>query len=312
MRFRSTALVLTALAATSAWAQAALQPYALGGVELSRDTDDFRSESYSAGGGLYLNADNNVDRIAYRHSETHYSTPGFSTHGEGDSLFGARAFEFGHTEVSGELTRQRLDVSDDKWLGFVQAAAHPTEPVNVEARFERNLVDSRASLEQGITYDALTLAADYQFTDRFNLAGVVGQLDFSDGNERPLYRAKANFLVSETYGLSMYVRGRQYSNSDPYNGNYFAPEDFRDWLAGFGMRRRLPWVRGTLSANIDWGRQDADGEVSPARTWLVRLESFRGPRWTYALTTGFSATAGAGGGDDYEYRYTSASVTWAF
>ena len=288
-------------------------PFAIGGIDLVKDSDEFRTENYTAGGGVYLNRDNNIDRFGYRHSETHFSTPGFSRHGTGNTLFGALALDaIGNGELSGELTRYDLDKSGSEWLGWTQVSGQPIAPFNVELRYERNLVDSEASLSQGITYDLITLAADYQFTSRLNVAGVVGHFDFSDGNERPLYRTKINWLLSERIGLSTYVRARKYSNTDPYNGNYFAPEEFEDWLAGFGIRYGLPSIRGALVGHIDWGRQDVDGDASPARTWRLRFESRRGLRWSYALTAGYDATAGVGGGADYEYRYTSASVTWAF
>jgi len=306
LAFTISACASAALAATE------YRPFAVGGFDLSRDTDDFRSEIYSAGGGMYLN-DGNKDRFGYRHIESHYSSPGFSMHGEADALFGSVAFgEKQSTEVSGELTHSRLENDKDRWLGWGQVTATPTALSNIEVRYETNWVDSRNALDRGIAYQALTVAGDYQFTDRFDLAGVIGRLNFSDDNERSLYRAKATYLISETYGVNMYVRSRRYSNSDPYSGNYFSPDRYYDYLGGIGIRKRLSFVRGTVVGNIDWGRQSVDGVESPARTWQIRVESWVGQRFTYSIGTGFNATAGVGGGDDYEYRYTSASASWRF
>ena len=300
------------LMVASALSCADITPFALGSVELSHDSDDFDSEIYSIGGGEYL-SDNFIDRIGYRHSEGHYSADGFGVHSNADSLFGNfRMNDSKKVDVGGELTRAHIDNGENRWLGWGQVSAQPTTLSNIELRYEKNWVDSQNALDSGVAYDALTLAGDYQFSDRFNLAAVVGHLSFSDDNERPLYRAKATYLLSEDYGVSTYVRYRKYSNSDPYGGNYFSPEDFHDWLAGFGMRRRLPFVRGTFIGAIDWGRQNADGVAAPAHTWQVRLESWIGQRFTYALSTGFNATAGVSGGTDYEYRYTSISASWRF
>lgn len=305
------ALVLIACAA-SLYAQAET-PFVIGALDLSRDTDNFRTEIYSAGGGVYFNNDNFIDRVGYRRSESHYSAPDFSAHGTADSLFGNFLLEQKKKiELSGELTHSHLDTGQSHWLGFGQVVAQPIAAANLELRYEKNWIDSRNGLNAGVKYDALTLAGDYQFTDRFNLAGVVGQFNYSDGNERPLYRAKATYVVSEAYGINIYARGRKYSDSEPYTGNYFSPENYHDYLGGIGIRRRLPIVRGTFVGTIDWGKQTADGVTSPARTWQLRLESWIGQRFTYALSTGFNATAGVGGGDDYEYRYTSASASWRF
>lgn len=287
-------------------------PFVLGSLDLSRDTDGFRSEIYSAGGGLYVNDANPSDRFGYRRTEIHYSAPGFAVHGSSNSLFANKLLsESTRSELSGELTHSALDNGQDKWLGWTQYTAKPSAATNAEVRYEKNWIDSRNGIEEGITYAALTAAGDWDVLPRVNLAGVIGRLDFSDGNRRPLYRAKANLLLSETYGVSLYVRGRKYSNSDPYTGNYFSPESYREYLGGISLRRRLPVVRGTLAATIDWGRQNADGTSAPAHTWRVSLESWRGAV-SYSINTGTNATGGVGGGADYEYRYTSASLSYRF
>lgn len=310
--YRRFSLLLIACA-SSLYARAET-PFAIGALELSRDSDNFRSEIYSAGGGVYFNNDNFIDRFGYRRSESHYSSPGFSAHGTADSLFGNFLLEQNtKAQVSGELTHSHLDTGQTHWLGFGQLSAQPIATANLELRYEKNWIDSRNGLDAGVNYTAITMAGDYQFTDRFNLAGVVGQFSYSDDNERPLYRAKATYVVSETYGASVYLRGRKYSDSEPNTGNYFSPDNYHDYLGGISIRRRLPIVRGTLSGSIDWGRQFADDVTSPARTWQLRLESWIGQRFTYAISTGFNATAGVGGGDDdYQYRYTAASASWRF
>jgi hypothetical protein len=306
-------LFLVLIAAVASLSALAQTPFAIGALDLSSDTDDFRTEIYSTGGGIYLNNDNFIDRVGYRRSESHYSAPGFSTQGSADSLFGNFLLEQTmQAQVSGELTHSNLDTGQSHWLGFGQLNVQPIAAANVELRYEKNWIDSRGGLDAGVTYSAITIAGDYQFTDRFNLAGVLGHLSFSDDNERPLYRAKATYVVSETYGASVYMRGRKYSDSEPHTGNYFSPESYHDLLGGIGIRRRLPIVHGTVSGSIDWGRQVADDVTSPARTWQVHVESWIGQRFSYAIGTGFNATAGVGGGDDYQYRYTSASASWRF
>lgn len=297
------------LGPSSACAQG-LQPFVVGGMDVIRDSDGFHSESYNAGAGIRVSDRNAVDRIGYRHSELEYSSPGFHATGSGDSLFAAR--RIGAVDVGGELTQSRLDNGQGEWLGWAQISSLPGPASNVELRYEKNWIESSNALTSGVTYSMLSAAGDYQLTPRWNVAGVLGRLDFSDGNDRSLYRVKSSWVLSEQYGVSAYARARTYSDSEPYGGFYFAPERFHDYLAGIGLRRRLPIVRGTLSAQIDWGRQVVDGEASPAHTWNVRLESWAGMRWSYAIAAGYSTAAGVGGGENYRYRYASASLTWAF
>ncbi len=295
--------------ASSAMAQG-MQPFVVGGMDVNRDSDDFNSDSYSAGGGVYLSDRNTVDRLGYRHSELEYSGPEFHATGSSDSLFAAR--KIAAIDLSGELTQSRLDNRQEAWLGWAQIGSRPSEASNLELRYEKNWIESANSLTAGVTYSMLSAAGDYQLTKRWNVAGVLGRLDFSDGNDRALYRIKSSWVLSEQFGISAYARARSYTNSEPYGGYYFAPERFHDYLGGIGLRRRLPIIRGTVSAQIDWGRQVVDGEASPAHTWNVRVESWTSMRWSYAIAVGYNATAGVGGGEGYEYRYASASLTWLF
>src|SRR6202008_460423 len=123
----------------------------VGGVEVNRDSDGFRTESYSAGAG--------VNRIGYRHSEIDYSAPGFHASGSGDTLFAARKIR--SIDLSGELTQSRLDNGQHDWLGWGQASLQPSEPSNLELRYERNWVESSNALTSGVTYSMLSAAGDY-------------------------------------------------------------------------------------------------------------------------------------------------------
>jgi hypothetical protein len=286
------------------------QPFVVAAMDVNRDSDEFHSESYSAGAGVHLGDANTFGRIGYRHGALEYSGPAFHATGSSDSLFATR--KRGAVDVGGELTQSRLDTGREEWLGWAQVSVRPSEASNLELRYEKNWIESARALDAGITYAMLSAAGDYQLTQRWNVAGVLGRLDFSDGNDRPMYRVKTSWVLSEQYGISAYARARSYTDSEPYGGHYFAPERYRDYLAGFGARRRLPIIRGTLSVQIDWGRQLVDGESSQARTWNVRLESWAGMRWSYAIAAGYNSTAGIGGGGNYDYRYASATFTWLF
>lgn len=92
---------------------------------------------------------------------------------------------------------------------------------------------------------------------------MVGHLSFSDGNERPLYHVKAPYRLSEAYGINVYARGRRYTDSDSYGGNNL-PDKYYDYLGSIiGIRKRLPFVRGTIVDNTDWKSQVVDGVESP-------------------------------------------------
>ena len=300
------------LAAQATWA---VTPFVLSDAAASEDTDHNRVQSLSLGAGLYTDPDKTYfDRVAVRHTEYRFKAPGFSLRGQANVLYGAHAWDTpaGELRTQGEIGQIRLDNGRSHGIGFAQLAGRVSPAVSYELHAERGIVDSPASLQNGITYNALTLSTDYEATPRFVLSGGLGQINYSDDNRRPFVRAKANYVLSEEYGVSGYVRTRLYRDSQPYTGHYFSPERFGEVLGGVGLRRRVGQINGTLTAFAEYGRQRIDGVTSPVYGWQLRYESFLSNAWRLEVAVGQQSTAGTGGGSGYRYRYGRVSVLIPF
>lgn len=315
---KSKMIVTAWLAACSvAPAFAATPLFVPGELAASKDSAGFETLDAGIGIGAYLSDENFVDRIGYRKMTRKFSAPAFSTRANVDTLFAAKSLPstYGTMKAEGEVTRFRTGEYGALTLGALQLSGQIPAGVNYEARFEKNVVESAASLQNRVTYSAYTVAADYEVTPRFVLAGLAGRFNFSDDNERSLVRAKAIYVLSEKFGVSTYARARGYSNSLPNGLNYFSPEDFQEYLAGLRVRKRIGSLRGVASTYIEAGRQKANGISTPAHGWQVRFESFQNKPWYYDLSIGRQTNAeGNGGptaiGDRYAYRYAKASVVW--
>lgn len=306
-------LILSAGLANAA--HAALPVFALGEFNRSSDSVGFTARSAGLGAGFYTSTENFIDKLAYRHRELDYKGPGFATDGSADTVMGSKMF--GAVRADAELTRARVDSFGSRTLGALQLAGQLPAAVNLEARFEKDLVESAPSLKQGVTYSAYTLAADKEFTPRFVVAGLAGRFNYSDNNERDLFRLKATYVVAEDLGLSIYARGRHYSDSRPGSLLYFSPADFDDYLGGVRIRRRVGELRGVFSAFVEAGRQKANGVTSPVRGWQLRMESFPNKPWHYDVAVGLQTSAEAGAtlpalSGDYQYKYARASVVYPF
>lgn len=300
------------LAAQATWA---VTPFVLSDAAASEDTDRSRVQSVTLGAGLYTDPDKSLfNRVGYRHAFYRFTAPGFALRGNADLLFASRSWDTsrGELRTEGEVGQIRLDNGRSHAIGFGQVVGRINPQVGYEVRLERHIVDSPASLQSGIVYNALTAAADYEVTPRFVLSGVLGQINFSDDNRRPMARAKATYVISEEHGFSGYVRGRYYRDSNPYTGNYFSPERFGEVLGGVGIRRRVGEIKGTLSAFAEYGRQRIDGSGSPVYGWQVRYESFVHQMWRLELALGAQSTAGTLGGSGYRYRYGRVSLLIPF
>lgn len=307
--------VLILAAAISHAASAAGPVFALGDFTRSTDSADFTARSIGVGAGFHTLTDNVTDKLAYRHRQLDYTGPGFATEGSADTLLASKSF--GALRADGEITRARVDSFGSRTLGAFQLSGLVPGAVNLEARFEKDLVESAPGLNQGITYSAYTLAADKEITPRFVVAGLAGRLDYSNDNQRDLFRLKAIYVVREEMGLSVYAKARHYADSHPGGLLYFSPDSFDDYLGGIQLRRRVAQLGGRFSAYIEAGRQRVDGVSSPARGWQVRLESFPNKPWHYDLAIGrqSSADAGAslpGANGNYQYEYVRAALVYPF
>lgn len=290
------------------------QPFATGEAAYSKDSDGLLTNSLSVGIGIYTSEENFYDRIGYKRSAVNFVAPGFSMHGNSDSVFGAKIFSSPQGLIKGEavLTSLSLPTWGGATIGSIQISGQPTQAVNYEIRSEKNIVDSVNSLIKRVTFSAQTLAADYQFTPGLNIAGVLGSLNFSDQNRRALWKAKATYVLSEEYGIRTYLKVTRHTNSLPHTGNYFSPDNFRDYQAGVGFRRRLSMFRGVLSGYAEAGSQAADGVSTPVHGEQIRLEAFPNRPWHYDFSIGVQTSAGTGGGSNYVYRYAKGALVWPF
>lgn len=276
----------------------------------SEDSDAFRMRNLSLGAGRYLSAENFVDRLAFRHGKHTFRAPGFRLDGHSNALHGGVALGGGMT-ANAEIRDFRggdfhATLGEAGWIGDFSGDLH------LELGWERNLVESANALASGITYDALTVAADKTFADRLTIALVAGHLDFSDGNERPLLRARISYRLFDEPGIHIYAKTRRYSNSQPFTGNYFSPDRLRDELAGLSFRQGVPGLASVFSGWADWGRQTVDGTSTGVHTWQLKLEGYPRRPWHYALALGYQTTAGVSGGPNYGYRYLQASTVIPF
>ena len=262
---------------------------------MSRDSDHFDTNKlnagylFSSGWGLGFNV-------------SHFSSPGWSASGKGlfaqyqqrdqertvEARLGATQTK-GHTLATGMLDYMQR-VGDKTWLG-------------VSA--ERDVVESMRGIESGMHYDALMLVLDQQFTKQFNVGAVLGATRFSDNNTRPILRTRWNYELVEGSGLNAYVKTRNYHNSRPYQGSYFAPENLGEYSAGLSWRTALP---GPIAffANADVGRQRIDGDHNGIWSARIGLQNHHTSKalWQVALETSNNRAASISGGVDH-YRYTS-------
>ena len=263
---------------------------------LSHDTDQFNSQKlnvgyvFANGWGLGFDA-------------SHFTSPGWSANGKGlfaqylqrdnertvEARLGATQTA-GHTLATGMLDYMQR-VGEKTWLG-------------VSA--ERDVIESMHGIDHGMHYEALMLVLDQQFSSQFNVGAVLGFTQFSDDNIRPILRTRWNFELLEGSGINAYLKTRNYHNTKPYQGNYFAPENLGEYSVGLSWRAALPGPMAFF-ANADIGSQRLDSDHNGIWSARFGLQNHHTSKaiWQVALETSNNRASSSLAGGVNHYRYTS-------
>lgn len=242
----------------------------------SHDTDQF-NENIVAAGYRFANGFG-VDALA-----TYYRAPdNWSANGQG--LRATYARKITEREINASLGVH--DVGSHQLLaGNLDYLERLNRDSAIGLSLERDIVDSVKGIDKGITYTALMLVLEHQFTPRFGVGAAAGTTFFSDSNSRPIIRMRWNYDLLPDDGLSTYLKLRYYENTRSYQGNYYAPDSLGDASLGLAWRTALS-DNIVLLAEGDAGRQEVDHN-DRSSVWSGRL-SLQSPRrsdiqWKIAL-----------------------------
>jgi len=216
-----------------------------------------------------------------------------------------------HLIDSKQTLDARLGVSDTDGhttaIGSLDYMRHVTKDTSLGVSAERDVVDSIAGLEQGLTYNSLMLVLDHQFTPRFSVGAVAGAMWFSDSNTRPMLRTRWSYDLLPNYGLSAYIKTRTYYDSNPDQGNYYSPQWLNEYSGGLSWRTAFA-SKVVFFVSADAGHQNTDGGGTNIWGARIGLQNYRNQKvqWQVAVETTNDHASGFSGGNN-GYRYTSVS-----
>lgn len=186
-----------------------------------------------------------------------------------------------------------------------------TKTTKLELLLNRDRVETQNSITNGIYYTLFGASVEQQISERLSFVGMLGNMYFSDGNSRPLVKAKAIYDLLPDYGVTAQIRYRQYrdTNTNVVN-NYFNPDGYNETMLAFGIKQRVDgWL---LSGSAGIGRQTVNADPSTT-TQLVEASAtspfssgiFFRARMGYSKSAGFN-------GPDYSYSYFLNELIFAF
>lgn len=159
--------------------------------------------------------------------------------------------------------------------------------VNDNARFrkeffvERDIVETRQGLAQGIYSTFAGAAVDLPVDDRNVFTALAGVQEFTGDNVRLHLRGNYIHVVKPDWGLSAQLRGRYFHSSDPGEFDYYSPRWFAELLPVAQVRRFVGGWELLGAAGVGVQRDSA----SDWRTSRYAHARFRSP----AASTGWAA-----------------------
>ena len=304
----ASALVPTAIPVAAAADTSSPRTAVLAQIGLESDADDFGG--LLARGGALFGYQSHLQNFGFAAQNTHYSQDGWNEDVPGvigiyrnqrrDTLEGLCA-EAGVVSVAGRVR----PVGDITW------SLRPRESTGLELIAAGDVVGTRAAIERSITYGLLAASVEQQFGQRLTGIALVGWQPFTDGNSRNLFRARLILSLVPEHGLSAQVRWRQYTSSEDGITAYYNPERYRNWDAGFSLRRRVgTWLVAGLAGA---GQERADSN-SWQTTGIAELRA-EGPLsgdMRLAVGVAYSSAAGFATSPDYWYGAVNASLIVPF
>lgn len=300
--------VLVALLLALPPAAAAAEAATGAGFELrmSRDTDGFEASRMRALGLTRHENPWRFDGVAVQ--QTRYAQAGYRERGSGllfvhrdqrrDTLAGLD-LEAGAVQVAG-----RTRVVGEATLRFATRLDAPSYEIVAAADW----VETRRSLERGITYRLAGAGAEVPFDPRFSATAFAAWQDLSDGNARAHWRGRLIWLASDSQGITAQLRYRGFrSRREDVDGAYFNPGRYSQVLVVAALRqRRGGW---TWRAEAGAGRETVDGTRRPAGMAELHAEGPLAASVRLAFRAGYLRSAGSIVDDpDYAWRYAAVTL----
>lgn len=194
------------------------------------------------------------------------------------------------------------------------ASIHSVDDRRKEFFVERDVLETRTGVEQGLLQTFAGAAIDLPLDRRWTATALAGLQDFGSGdNLRTHLRGNLIYSVLPEKGVSLQLRGRYFRNSVAFEGDYYSPQWYGEALGVLAVRRHVSGYQWRAAAG--WGRQRSDVEGwKSARMLELGVDT---PRWKRAwlrASAGYKDTPVLSdtGATRYAYRYLSVETVIQF
>jgi hypothetical protein len=193
--------------------------------------------------------------------------------------------------------RARIGTDGDNVIGSI--SVNDTSRFRKEAFVERDIIETRQGLAQGLYSTFAGAAVDLPADNRNIFTALAGVQEFTGENLRLHLRGSYIHVVKPDWGLSVQLRGRYFSNSEPREFDYYSPRWFAEVLPVAQVRRFVGGWELVGAAGLGVQR-DSDSDWRQSRFVHARFRSPERAGWsangafTYTNTPSLTGTASSG------------------
>ena len=167
-----------------------------------------------------------------------------------------------------------------------------------------DVVNSVNGLAQGITQQGWSVGTDL-YNDYGGIS-ISGTQSYFTGGNTQTGATVMPYVNTPIPGVYVYVKDKYYTNSQPWNENYYSPDHYNRVVGGVGWRKAIG--DNVYSGWADFGSAVASGYHSPAGSAKFAVDHVDSKNLTYGVTVGTDVSAAG----NYQYFYADIHAKYTF
>ena len=225
---------------------------------------------------------------------------------------GWRGMERAYVRAASQIGKWKAaaTVGTDGHTILGSAAIHDEAKVRKEFFIERDIVETRRGVDEGVYYTFAGAAIDLPVDDRNVATLLAGVQAFTGDNIRKHLRANFVHVLAPEQGISVQLRTRYFHDSHPREFDYYSPRWYAQALPVLQVRRFVDGWQLMAAGGVGLQR-DANSDWRRSAYAEARVQSPEASRWSINGGLLFSETPTVGGAS-YNYVQVRAAVLRRF
>lgn len=200
------------------------------------------------------------------YADVQYTSPGYNA--DGKNIFAKVNYNKSTYNIVGDIGIGKAENSTF-FVGDLTYTYNVNNNLSLFTGVSGDMVDSTVAIQQGVTQYTVTAGID-AYTDKYGMLVSGRQSSFSNDNTQQGWVGKLYYTPVE-WAL-IYTSTKRYTNSKPFNGDFYSPDKYERNNIGLTLRNGYKW--GSISGTIERNTV-GDGNALSVRLSAPRKEKYQ-------------------------------------